>query len=476
MATSPKAVDTNLQLKQGETPEQYTARVAEYQGGNGGTPSPAPAPAPTANVDTNYYLKPGESIDAYTTRVKNYNASQLDGSIGSVPTPNSAISATSLGGNADIDSYLKAGVANGTVSSDTAGLLSLLDASTNESNNFDTLSNDLISAYSRAEGQGTDLAGAYEEYGVNSSRKQLAELSQKAAKQRGSLEAFDAETTTGLSNLDDQQDTAGFISGSQGAYQKKRDLTRLAMAAEFSATSALMQAYQGNVTLAKELATEAVTFKYAPILARIDTIKAQLGVAEGKLSRSDSKRATIIGALMDTQKAALNAQKGDDEKVQSLAIQAASAGAPVEVVSAMQNASDPVSAASIGAAYLHATGEDDSSGGAGFSATQLNGGASNAGLPISEFRSLDADTQNYFINGYDAFKTFQDEIDAGDRDAQEVADLIAASNQTDAVKSVLYRKLGATGGVTPAGGDGDWWGAAGSAVANGWNALGAIFK
>lgn len=94
-------VDTNYQLKPGESVDQYNARIASYNASKNTAPATTPAPVSnpqptqpqvqpqtqpqTSTADVNYMLKPGESIEQYNARVATYNASKPSG--GTVPAP-----------------------------------------------------------------------------------------------------------------------------------------------------------------------------------------------------------------------------------------------------------------------------------------------------------------------------------------------------------------------------------------------------
>jgi len=283
-------------------------------------------------------------------------------------TPTTPINASALsGGNlGDLSKILGANVANGTASSDIAGLLSLYGATTESQKEHDKFTGELTAAMGSLGSQGADLQAELDRQGVASSYQQVKELTLKAAQMKGELEKFDAETTAGLSNLQNngavtQEQSRGF----ENQYSRQRDLTRLAKAADLSATVGLMQAYQGNAQLGLELATKAIELKYAPILNQISVLKTQLGIAGDKMTREDNNRTKIIGALLDLKVNEINQQKDSQTQIQSMAIQAAANGAPLSVVNAIRNAADPIAAAAAGSTFLKGSLESISSGGAG---------------------------------------------------------------------------------------------------------------
>lgn len=87
----------------------------------------------------------------------------------------------------------------------------------------------------------------------------------------------------------------------------------------------------------------------------------------------------------------------------------------------------------------------ENTGNGGFTTTQQNKGAANAGIPISDFNNLDTDTKNYFINTYPSSQLSKD-IAAigtpGSKTAQQIADDTSSSNLSDGVKNTVYQRLG----------------------------------
>ena len=93
----------------------------------------------------------------------------------------------------------------------------------------------------------------------------------------------------------------------------------------------------------------------------------------------------------------------------------------------------------------YSTSGGNSGGGSGFfTNSQLGDGAANAGVPIAEFKGLDDDTKNFFVNGYTAFSNLLKERDAGNMTGQEILDFIQTSNLSESTKNILRRKLGVT--------------------------------
>ena len=83
-------------------------------------------------------------------------------------------------------------------------------------------------------------------------------------------------------------------------------------------------------------------------------------------------------------------------------------------------------------------------GGVKFSNTQITKGAANAGISIANFKTLDTDTQNFFINRTNEINTKKKEIDNAKvqgEDPRELERDISESNAPPEVKDLLVRYL-----------------------------------
>lgn len=369
---------------------------------------------------------------------------------GTMPSLNTPLDASKLGNTAygDLSKLLGANIGPDTVGSDIAGLLSLYGKSGEADTEYEKLQGDLVTAMGSLGGEAADLQAAYKKEGVYAAYNQVKELSLKAAQLEGELTKFDAETIGGRERIAEQAIPTDLITGQQAQYQKQRDLTRLSKAAELSATIALAQAYRGNAQLGMELAQKSVDLKYMPIINRINTLKTQLGFASDKLSKEDASRAKVIDTLLGLKLDEINTQKDTELKIQQLAIEAAANGAPLSVVNSMKAATDLATAATIGSAYIKgdlesiAKGGSSSSSSSGtdynFTPTQLRAGAAAAGMSTSEFQQLDADVQNWFVNGSmvingksvkagTAIKLLIDSVVSGETTTSEVISAVRSS-------------------------------------------------
>jgi len=410
------------------------------------------------------------------------NIMEINGNQGmpsiNAPIPATALSSTNSG---TLNDLLGAYVKNGTIDSTTGGLLSLLGATTDSEKQYDDLTSKLTAALGQLGNEGADLQAELDKNGVGAAYEQVKQLNLKAAQLKGQLESFDAETAKGLSNIEDQPIPTGLISGQQAQYQKQRNLTRIAMNGELAATIALSQAFQGNAELGTELAQKAVDIKYQPVEAEINQLQAQIKIAGEKMDRQTKKSTTVISALLEMKQKQIDEQKTNEKAVQTLAVQAAANGAPLAVVNAMTTAATPVLAASLGSKWIKGNLESVAKTTSGstkttFTQTQVNNGAQNAGLTIDEFKNLNTDVQNFFVNGSaGAIKSFNDvilSISQGQEDPQAVIDEIKSSNLPQAVKDYMTQKISSVKAPEQSGG---FWSGVGNFFGNAWNKVKSIF-
>lgn len=371
---------------------------------------------------------------------------------GSSTTPSSStpINLSDLSqSNPDIAGLLATGVLGDLSSSQLSGLSAVLGNSSSAQGNYDSIGKALTDAMGSEGAESGDLQTALNSAGVPQAQQQLSDLNVSAANLKGQLDAFDNETDTGNNNISQQSIPAGLIQGQQAAYANQRTLQRGALASQLSAETALITAYQGNIDSATKLAQQAVTMKYAPIDNQIKVLQQQLSMAKDNLTSAQTKQASVVSDLLDVKKTQLANEQATQKQIQTLAVTAASNGAPLSVVRSIQNSTDPAAAASLGKDYVGSTSPlfNDGGTGATFTSTQLNKGASNADMTISDFKGLDADSQNFFLNQLPTSQLEKDIKAIGTssgKSAQDIADNIAASTQIpDAAKTALYKSIGA---------------------------------
>lgn len=317
-----------------------------------------------------------------------------------VASPNAPIDLSTLPstGNPDVDKVLAAGVKAGTTDSDIAGLLALYGASTPDDSNYDALTTKLTDYMNQLGGESADLQSELDKNGVGADYDQVKQLNLQAAQQKGELDKFDAETVAGQAAISNKTETVGSISTETAKYNQQRDLTRIAKAADLSATLALSQAYQGNAELGTQLAQQSVDLKYKPIENQIEVLKEQVSIASDKASKSDAARFKVIDALINQKTDALAAEKDNQKQIQSVAIEAASNGAPLSVVNSIKAASDPVEATQRAGQYVKGTETSSTTdNGVKFAQADIQKLAA-AGLSSSDIASLQSDINAHGVD------------------------------------------------------------------------------
>jgi hypothetical protein len=376
------------------------------------------------------------------------------------PAPGAPIPVSALpkpGSPNNVNDILAAALKGGTVDSTTAGLLSLYGANNKQNDNVNNINDKLTTLMHSLGGEAADTQSALDANGVTDAYAHIKDLNMQAAQLTGQIASFDAETAAGLDGISKNPITAQGAANLQSTYEKNRAITKLAMTAELSGVQALGQAYQGNIDTGMKLAQQSVDLKYQPIQADIDTLKQQLSVAQSALSKSDSTNSTVITQLLNMRQKSLDDDKANDTKLQTIGVQAASGGAPLSLIKAAIASKDPVAAAAQLSAYLKGPTESVSGGSAGsFTTTQLNKGASNAGLSADSFKGLSPDVQNYYVNnkGASAFTTALQDVKSGKASKQDTLDEIINSGLPDTVQSYLTQQVNAVAPTSGGGGIG----------------------
>ena len=132
-----------------------------------------------------------------------------------------------------------------------------------------------------------------------------------------------------------------------------------ARAADIGLTTAQIQAMQGNLTLAMNTAQQAVNAKYSTIEDNIKTSQAQLAALQPILTGEQKTQALAQQQYLDDQKQAVADQKAAETQINSVALQAAAAGASQDVIAAIQQAPDVLSAINAAAPALGAKVAND---------------------------------------------------------------------------------------------------------------------
>jgi hypothetical protein len=127
-----------------------------------------------------------------------------------------------------------------------------------------------------------------------------------------------------------------------------------AQAADIGLTTAQIQAKQGDLTLAMNTAQNAVNAKYSTIEDNIKTQQAQLAALAPALSAEEKTTALAQQQVLKDQADAVQAKKDAETQINNVALQAAQAGASSDVIAAISQSPDVVSAIAAAAPALGA--------------------------------------------------------------------------------------------------------------------------
>lgn len=293
--------------------------------------------------------------------------------------------------------------------------------------------------------------------------------------------------------------------------QRQRDFALNQNAIKSLGVSSLLNAANGLLGAAQRKADKAVALIYDPIEAEIKAAKEnlQLIANDPETTLEEKNRAQKLLDLKNQQSDAIAQQKADTTAVWNLAVAAAGNGAsftptaqyPTLAVAlqAIQKA-DKATALGIVAATGLAGKEaapkiigsassgyytvdnqgtvtplgvgGTSGGGTGggtatFTPTQLNTGASRAAIPINDFKALDSDTQNFFIHLTSPqaadIGTLLSDVKSGKLTPEAAKANVDAKSMTPAVKDYLKSQIGASVPAPKSAGKG--------IIANTWDAI-----
>lgn len=135
------------------------------------------------------------------------------------------------------------------------------------------------------------------------------------------------------------------IRGEQAQIERQRSVKALGL-------SAIAQAIQGNIALAKDKADRAVEEEFAPIQAELDTVREALSMNEKKLSREDAKRAQAQQIALQERQRVLDQAKENKTIIYGWAAEAAKNGASSLLINRAIGVTDPMQALQILAPFM----------------------------------------------------------------------------------------------------------------------------
>lgn len=474
----------------------------------------ADVPGLTPGTSSWYWQQPGESVDAYHTRISSVNANMASAGtpsstgmassgikpspyvIPSAPTPG-AIPADSLSSPAQpltMPAYAPA-------SSDY--YKSLLASIPTSESITSTLSPDQLAARSTQK----TIAAKMQDYLASLSTKSSA---QSAAEAAAGLPDLTAQLTDVTSKIKTLQNEAAAIPLEDQNNSEGREITTAGLAPieagrlrenaiQALGLSSIAATLQGNITLAQSEADRAVAAEFDPIQSQLDYLKDIYSINADQLSEADKDQAVAIQAKLQDRQEQIDNAKQEKQSVIAYVNSAVQNGAPASVA-AQALKSDSASAIQLLAPYMKAKSDAftlskgqaryDANGkliasvpadGTGdgstvFTSTQLNKGASNAGISTADFKQLDPTTKNFFINGYGDFVALQKKIDSGELTTQEAAQKIQDSAAPEAAKTILLNILGVDSASASDGSSGGgFWDTVGSLFGGATNAVKGLF-
>lgn len=179
--------------------------------------------------------------------------------------------------------------------------------------------------YQQQTGKAVDLAKAQEKAGVSGIEKQIQE-------QNLLITNLANQYNRNIASLPGQGRgiTTGIISA-------QTDRERRLAAADISAQTSLLQAYQGNLELAKQSAQNAVDLKYGPIESEINSKLKLLELNYPNFTAAEKKQADIVSSYLQSQKDQTAQQKEKELAISNVLAEAAKNGATTDVINKIKS-------------------------------------------------------------------------------------------------------------------------------------------
>jgi hypothetical protein len=181
--------------------------------------------------------------------------------------------------------------------------------------------------------KGTDLLAQQDKANVGGITKQIEEqnllVTQKANQYQKNIQMLSGQGR-GI--------TTGIISG-------QTDRERRLAAADIGAETAILQAMQGNLTLAKQTAQDAIDLKYKPIEDEIAQKLQLLELNAPQMTAEEKKRADITAGILQDQQQQIADKKKTEGDVSNVLAEAAKNGATQDVlqkIKSAQNVNDAI--------------------------------------------------------------------------------------------------------------------------------------
>lgn len=348
------------------------------------------------------------------------------------PAPVNSMPATALGTNpAPYSTYFPPATASANLTeSAIASKDAYLANTANEADQLkaeqETGKQSITDIFAKLSGQATKKADLYDSSGVNQDQRDIDELNNNID---STSRSFDKQIqAVQNSNPNGALDPGVQIEVNRLNQQKASTLADMAI---------VLNAKTRNFTTAKNIIDTRVDAETEDLKNNLTGL--QFFYSENASNLSKDQQDLLQDKITDAQNEYQDA-KDTRSKIGDIQLDAAKNGAPVSVIKAIAAAQTPEDAIAASGGFL----KTPAAAGAGtFTPSQENNGAANAGVSIADFKNFDADTKNYFINGYSQFETMLKQHDDGTLSDDQVAQNIAsATGISDAAKQILYTKAG----------------------------------
>lgn len=218
-------------------------------------------------------------------------------------------------------------------------------------------------------------------------------------------------------------------------------------ASNINAKTALMEAREGNYAEAQKFINDAVDNATADLKHNVDLYKTFYDANQDQIDKLDTKYSSALKDAMTTAEKEYDDQHEEKKEVGNLLIEYPKAGINIgdDLITAQNKASIylRMNPAESGSGTGPGTGVDES--GYKFTSTQLNKGASNAGLPFEEFSALSGDIKNFYVQlsktNAQELNTLFNDVKNGTLEPEAAIAEIESLSLTPAVKEHLISKI-----------------------------------
>lgn len=302
------------------------------------------------------------------------------------------------------------------------------------------------SLYERLGGVNTSKVAEYQSSGLNDQKKGIDEITN----QMDALgRSYDKQIEAVTKNAGGKLEGGVNIEVNRLTKEKATTLADLAI---------VLNAKNRNYDTAKTIIDQKAAAETEDLKNKISGL--EFFYNDNKATLNKDQQAVLTDKI-DSAKQEYETAKAARTEIGKVQLEAAKNGAPLAVIKAIGSSKTYEDAIGEAGTYMQ-TGT-----GGTFTGTQLNTGASNAGLSLSEFGTLTKDDKNYFINSMDLFKAAKKQVDDGIATTDDLKAAIDSAPLSDAAKQILYKKGGIDPNAPASGGPGFF--------SNAWNFVSNIF-